>query len=518
MAARHVLLVTLCIAALLGLGGARASAQSSDTPGLVVYTASFGRDSFAAFVLDTEQPAASVEVRVPSGYGVASAAAGAEIGFVSVALTDAKQSESALASGTLVVDDQAVAPGPTDDCAPGKHVARWHVDLGLVGRAPLRFFFYVDTGAAAGADAAVLRFCPVWQGGGAPAVVAEYVSVFLENQTTEPASPGVDTWRAMVEPGSWVGDTLVPKSGSSFEVRSVVAHPHTLTLSASYDPSRKTAVLKGRLLSAGRPEPGVAVELAASTDGSNDFSFHAPVVTNAAGEFTARQRVTASTSFTASVEPVVRACQAPSTAAGGCLSETVAPPMSASAHLHVRGKREARLVPRARDQALARRASLRAEDFPAGWQGVDSPDPFFPCPDFEPDLSKLTVGGEASSPLFLAPDESAAAWSATEVYATVEQARTAFVRTATIAAPRCVAKENQGDGTTIVSVGAHTFARVGDTSRAFRIVVSDSEGTGYLDLVYVRRGRTLMRTAFAGLADLSPLETTLVKAVAARAH
>jgi hypothetical protein len=64
--------------------------------------------------------------------------------------------------------------------------------------------------------------------------------------------------------------------------------------------------------------------------------------------------------------------------------------------------------------------------------------------------------------------------------------------------------------------GARTFERVGDTSRAFRIVVTDSEGTGYVDLVYVRRGRTLMR--FAGLGDLFPLETTLVKAVAARAH
>jgi hypothetical protein len=122
-------------------------------------------------------------------------------------------------------------------------------------------------------------------------------------------------------------------------------------------------------------------------------------------------------------------------------------------------------VPRARDQALARRASLRAEDFPLDGRGVDSPDPFFPCPGFQPDLSKLTVGGEASSLVFFALDESAVAWSATEVYASVEQARTAFERTATIAAPRCVAKENQGDGTTIVSV-ARARSSASGTPRA----------------------------------------------------
>jgi hypothetical protein len=509
------LLVTLCVAALLGLGGARASAQSSDTPGLLVYTSAFGRDSFTAFVLYTEEPASAVEVRVPSGYGLASAAAGAEIGLVSVDLTDAKQSDSAFASGALVVDDQATAPGPSEDCAPGTHVARWHADFGLVGRAPLRFFVYVDKGAPGGADAAVLRFCPVWQGGGAPTVVAEYVSVFLENQTTEPASPGVETWRAVVEPGAWVGDTLVPKSGSSFELRSSVAHPHTLTLSASYDPPRKTAVLTGRLLAAGLPEPGVAVELAALTDGSNDFSSYAPAITNAAGEFTVRHRVMVSTTFSASVEPVFRACQEPSTAAGGCLSETVSPPMSASAHIHVRGKREARLVPRARDQALARRASIHLEDFPAGWQSLGSSD-FSSCPGFQPDLSKLTVGGEAASPFFIAPDDSAGAWSSTEVYATEKQAQFAFSRIATIGAARCFAKEAKGDDVTVVSVGTRTFARVGETTRAFRIALSSSNGSWYDDLVYVRRGRTLLRIGFVAEVDVTSLETTLARAVAAR--
>jgi hypothetical protein len=512
-----VLLAALSAAALLGLGGARASAQSSEAPALVVQAVSLGSESLTAILFDAEEPVASTEVHVPAGYGLASPKAGAEIGYVSIALTDVKRSDTAFASGDLVVDDQTVAPSPSDDCAPGRHSARWHADLGLVGHAPLRLFVYVDVQPPGADSAAVLRFCPVWQGSGAPTVVAQYVSLILEDQITDPASPGVDAWRAVVQPATWVGDILAPKAGSTFETRSLVAHPHTLTLSARYE-KNKTVVLSGRLLAAGRPEAGVEVNLAAWADGTDDFSSFAPVVTNSVGEFTARRRVTVSTTFTASVDPLVRACQAPSAAPGGCRSESVSPPTQASAYIHVRGKREARLVPRARDQALARRATLRAEDFPAGWQGVGSPDPFFPCPGFQPDLSKLTVGGEASSLVFFELDKSAAAWSSTEVYTSVEQARTAFLRTATVAAARCVAKESRGDETTIVSVGAHAFARVGDATRMFRIVLSDSEGTGNADLVYVRRGRTLMRMAFAGLDDLSPLETTLAKALIARAH
>ena len=514
---RPVLLVGLGAVALFGFGGGRASAQTSDATALVVQTASLAGSSLTSIVVGVDEPVASTEVRIPTGYSLASTKPGAAIGLVNVAVTDAKQSDTSIASGELVVDDQAVAPSPSDDCVRGTHSARWHADLGLVGHSPLRFDVYVDIQPSAAESSAVLRFCPAWKATGSPTVVARYVGLVLVDQITDPASPGVDDWRALVEPATWAGDTLVPKPEASFEIRSLVAHPHTLTLSARYEKD-KTVVLSGRLLAAGHPEAGVEVSLVAWTDGTDDFSSFSPVVTNAAGVFTARHRVAVSSTFTASVEPRIGTCQASSAAPGGCRSESVSPPEQATAHIHVRGKREARLVPRARDQALARRATLRAEDLPDGWQGVGAPDPFFPCPGFQPDLSKLTVGGEAASVVFVAFDENAAAWSSTDVYASVEQARTAFLRTATIAAARCVAKESKDDETTVVSVGARRFSRVGDATRAFRIVLSDSEGTGYADIVYLRRGRTLVRMGFVGSADLSPLETTLAKAVTARAH
>jgi hypothetical protein len=231
-----------------------------------------------------------------------------------------------------------------------------------------------------------------------------------------------------------------------------------------------------------------------------------------------RRRVTVSTRFSASVEPTLRTCAAPSAAPAGCRSETVSPPNQASAFVRIRGAREAKLVPRARDQALARRATLRAEDFPTGWQGVVSSDPFFPCHGFEPDLSKLTVHGEASSLVFLARDAQAAVWTTTEVYTSDAEARIAFSRSAKVDAARCIAKEAASTGATVVSVGSVRFARVGDGTRAFRIVLSDSEGTYYGDVVYVRRDRVLMRMGFVGVEDASELEVKLARGVVARAR
>jgi hypothetical protein len=102
------------------------------------------------------------------------------------------------------------------------------------------------------------------------------------------------------------------------------------------------------------------------------------------------------------------------------------------------------------------------------------------------------------------------------VYATKKQAQFAFSRIATIGAARCFAKEAKGDDVTVVSVGTRTFVRVGETTCAFRIALSSSNGSWYDDLVYVRRGRTLLRIGFVAEVDVTSLETTLARAVAAR--
>jgi hypothetical protein len=508
------------VAALLGLGGARASAQSSDPPSLVVQTTSFGRESLAAISIDVQGAASAVDIEVPREYGLQlSQAAGTEVGYVSVFVGDVSNSAAQFASGDLVVDDQNASSTSSATCAPGAHEARWSAELALVGRSPLRLVVYVDTPGSRPDAAATLRVCPIWDASGeATAVYGGFVSLIVENVFVEPASPGVGTWRAFVEPASLAGGTFVPNPAARFEVRSLAAHPHTTTLAARYDPKKKAVLLTGRVMAAGRPEAGASVDMAAYAEGSDGVSFFGPVTTNAAGEFSARRHVTASTTFTASVDPVLRACQESSTAPAGCRSETVSPPGQASASVHVRGAHEGKLAPLARDQALAHRATLRASDLPAGWQGVVTSDPFFPCRGFQPDLSKLTVHGEAASLVFIALDSVGAVWTSSEVYASAGQAKVAFGRSATMGLAHCVADNIDGGGTSVVSVGSLRLPRIGDTTRAFRIALSDSDGTGYGDIVFVRRGRVLIRMGFIAHEDLTALETKLAKAVAARAH
>lgn len=95
----------------------------------------------------------------------------------------------------------------------------------------------------------------------------------------------------------------------------------------------------------------------------------------------------------------------------------------------------------------------------------------------------------------------------------------AYGKLATLAAARCVAKEVRSDGAT-VKVEPVSFAGLGSPLRAFRLVVKDGELEGFIDLVWIRQGRTLVQVgflSFAGLGDL-PFETDVLRKVAARAR
>ena len=510
--------VLMSVVTLVGLGGADASAQSNEESSLVVQAFSFGQRSYAAIVLDLEEPIASVRVHVPRGYGLElSQTVGSEIGSVTVDFTDASRSSSAFDTGTIVVDDpSAPLGGQAETCAPGAHSARWRAELSILGRS-MSLPIYVDASSPQGDDVAALRLCPVWQGAGEAPVFADYVTLLLEAGLTVPSVADVYTWRAFLEPAAQAGGTFVPAPASTFEVRSAVAHPHTITLRADYDSNAKSVVLRGRVMAAGRPEPRVRVRFAAFGDNVDDFTRFGPVTTDAAGKFSIRRAVRRSTTYTASIETITRKCLPPSSAPAGCATETVSPPEQAQVSVRLRGAREARLVPLPRDQALARRASLRIADFPTGWESFPGQDPFFPCRGFEPNLSKLTVHGEAESLVFIELDETAGAWTSTSVYASTEEARTAFVRLATIEAARCVAKEAADDGSEVLGVGTLGFPRLGDATRAFRIRVTEDGIGGFGDIVYIRRGRVLIRLGFVA-TESSSLEATLARAVTVRAR
>jgi hypothetical protein len=284
---------------------------------------------------------------------------------------------------------------------------------------------------------------------------------------------------------------------------------------ARHDPKSKTVVLSGKVVSGGAPAAGVAVSFAAITESTRTLTPFGPARTNAAGEFSIRRRITETTSYQAEVEATFRPCSSPSTAPGGCLLETVTPPVGAQARVRVPGPRDARLAPKPRAQALARRINLRPDDFPPGWQAVGQSFSLFPCRGFRPDLSRLTINGEADSDLFVS--ETAAALSSVSVYASAAQARIAVARVGTLAAARCVAREIRDDETTVHRVGRVTFRGLGGEVHAFRIEVSDEDGSGYVDLVWMRHGRAVTQFVAVAVGGL-PAEADLLAKVAARAR
>jgi len=208
---------------------------------------------------------------------------------------------------------------------------------------------------------------------------------------------------------------------------------------------------------------------------------------------------------------------APSTAPQGCASESVASPSPARAAVVVRKKTDAKLVVRRVDRARAREANLKLSDFPPGWDSFRHLTPLELCPSFAPDLSALTATGEAESPIFLT--ETNAAASRSTVYTTDAQARTAFGKQAVRAVVDCIAADARDDaGATVQSVGPLSFPRLGQQTRAFRLVVSSEDVATYLDLVWFRRGRTVVRLVFSAVGVPFELERYLAAAVSRRAR
>ena len=153
------------------------------------------------------------------------------------------------------------------------------------------------------------------------------------------------------------------------------------------------------------------------------------------------------------------------------------------------------------DQAWAERATLRVRDVPAGYTATrrastrdNAP---LTCPGFAPDLSDLTITGEALSPVFQ-NRAGTTIFSAAEVYRSLHDERESWRRTARRAALRCVARameqiSAQGLRITVTSRLVRTPPPVGDRAISFRIAAKmQAQGvsvTAWFDVVGVARGR-----------------------------
>ena len=137
------------------------------------------------------------------------------------------------------------------------------------------------------------------------------------DRLTNPSVARGYTWRAFVTP---YGEG-VPDESRTFELRSTVPLPMTLTLRGRYDRAGRRAVLSGRFVSPGFDVSGMPVELYVKHG-----RYYDPVTwttTDADGRYAFRRKIRARTTF-AAVTSAIAECEGRSVAPAGCLNETFA--------------------------------------------------------------------------------------------------------------------------------------------------------------------------------------------------
>lgn len=516
--------VLACVAA-VALGGsapaiatsaaATAGGQLEVLPSGTLGASTYIRLSAWTYVNARPAPTAGVTILAPRGYDIdLGRPPGTEVGSAFALLEDASggsESPEPLI-GPLVADDPVAYLQDVDAqaCAPGRHAAVWRTADSSAPQT-LRLLVFVDPVANGSGAGYTLRMCPLWNrsaqfpGG----LTASTVLLGLKG-VKAPTAPGVYTWSAVVTPGN--PETFAPQPDGTFELRAVIPLPHLLTLRARHAAKTRSVVLSGRLAAADEPVPGVSVTVTAYT-GTYDYTEYGAVRTNADGAFSLERAIDRTTVFTASAEIRPRACTAPSSAPGGCLIETVSPPTEPTTSLRILRATDAKRAIRKRDQALAGRAALRRADFPSGWE-TEQPNPFSLCEAFQPDLSDLTVTGDARSSQF--HNDEALAMSSTSVYRTTGQARAAFRRTARLEAARCLARDLRDAEFQVLRVEKLTLPPLGVAAQAFRVIADFRETIVYFDIVSIRGGRVAVEMLFVSLKQPLLIEQDLAAKVAAR--
>ena len=272
---------------------------------------------------------AKVQISIPAGFGLnVSRPVGANVGRASFQLASAASpgGEGSTTEGDIIVADPSRYAGNPRlaACASGTHAAVWRLE-------PLDLPIFVD--AASGPDAALggyeLRACfDLPQGLG-----FRDLELDLLGTVVQPTLPGIYVWHALITPMTATG--AVDENGT-WEVRALVPWPLLLTLHARHAKAKSRYVLYGRLVLAGKPRGGATIRLlqaTSSSEGSTNFtiSFGTPKAaeTNRAGRFRLAVTVKRKTDFFALWFPFPRdGCSSPSTAPGGCQTESTSPALS----------------------------------------------------------------------------------------------------------------------------------------------------------------------------------------------
>ncbi len=193
-----------------------------------------------------------------------------------------------------------------------------------------------------------------------------------------------------------------------------------------------------------------------------------------------------------------------------------------------RDPRLEKLQLRAADVALAKRSTLRQQDAGASWRPIRIPTSSgerLVCPGFNPDFSRFTISGKASSGF--TRTGGASILSSVEVYESRADAIGDFRVGAKPIVANCLKRslERQLKSSALVEVSV-PFARVvaappvGDRRIASRIVArleaASTQLDVYLDVIVVQRGRSIAALFFTGLKQSLPGQAQIASSVAAR--
>jgi hypothetical protein len=295
--------------------------RAQDLPQLLVQTS---RQETDIAVQGGLSGAARVQISVPAGFKLdLPRPVGTTLGRAILELSSAADpiGPPATAEGDVVVDDPAsFAANPRfQACAPGPHAAAWRLE-------PLDVPVFVDPASGGGYD---LRVCLDLRRG----LSFHGLDLDLEGVVAPPTNVGVYVWSALVTPPTPGG---APDDGATYEVRGLVPWPTVLSLHARHLKGKPKGryILSGRLTLARKPRAGATIQLARVTlNGSADVTFTfgraSTIATNRAGRFRLLVRVAQPTFFLAYWLGTPRdRCSSPSSAPGGCVSETTSPAIS----------------------------------------------------------------------------------------------------------------------------------------------------------------------------------------------
>lgn len=326
----------LLLAVLAFAGWAPAAATSAsatrgqdDGPEFFVLTAAVGTHSLAIISIQvdgTRSPTARIVMYMPAKTSLELAKkTGDKLGSI---LGILEGQSPVLLGATIVVGDPATYANDerAQACAPGAHAAMWEASTSLLGQVVnVPMFIDPTAGAESTLGAFKLQACfsPA-QFAGPKGSPLQAVLFNFEDVLKAPSGAGTHVWRAFVGPIGADGSTA--DASTTYELRSVLPLPEQLAVKSRYDTKLKQGVITGRYTVQGKGQSGAEVEVVQEPTGSQE-PITRRVVTASDGSFRVRAKLARTTLFLVGVGLSSRPCSGASTAAGGCLNETVIPPL-----------------------------------------------------------------------------------------------------------------------------------------------------------------------------------------------